>query len=113
MKVLVVDNDPLSRLVVQTAVERLGHEPTAAEAGEAAWRCFNHDKPDVLITDLMMPKLDGLELCRRVRADARSGYTYIILTTALGDRKDVVSGMEAGPTINWSSPWTRSTYGHG
>jgi PleD family two-component response regulator len=96
MKVLVVDDDPLSRLVVQTAVERLGHEPTAAEDGEAAWLCFNHDKPDVLITDLMMPGVDGLELCRRVRADVRAGYTYIILATALGEREDVVRGMEAG-----------------
>jgi diguanylate cyclase (GGDEF)-like protein len=96
MKVLVVDDDPGSRLVVRTAVERLGHAPTVAEDGEAAWRCFNHDKPEVVITDLMMPELDGLELCRRVRADVRRGYTYIILATALGDRGDIVRGMEAG-----------------
>jgi diguanylate cyclase (GGDEF)-like protein len=96
MKVLVVDDDSLSRLVIQTAMERLGHEPTAAQDGEAAWLCFNQDKPDVLITDLMMPGVDGLELCRRVRADARAGYTYIILATALGDHEDVVRGMEAG-----------------
>jgi diguanylate cyclase (GGDEF)-like protein len=96
MRILVVDDDPRSRLVVQRAVERLGHEPTAAGDGETAWLCFNHDTPDVLISDLMMPKLDGLELCRRVRADVRERYTYIILATALGDREDVVRGMEAG-----------------
>ena len=96
MRILVVDDEPLSRLVVQAAVERLGHESIAAEDGEEAWECFNQDKPDVLITDLMMPGVDGLELCRRVRSDARGGYTYIILATVLGDREDVVRGMEAG-----------------
>jgi diguanylate cyclase (GGDEF)-like protein len=96
MRTLVVDDEPLSRHVMQAAVERLGHEWTAAEDGEAAWQCFRQDKPDVLITDLMMPRVDGLELCRRVRADARAGYTYIILVTVLDDRQDVLRGMEAG-----------------
>jgi len=96
VRILVVDDEPLARLVVQAAVERLGHDSTAAEDGEEGWECFNQDKPDVLITDLMMPGVDGLELCRRVRTDARAGYTYIILATALGDREDVVRGMEAG-----------------
>jgi diguanylate cyclase (GGDEF)-like protein len=96
MRILVVDDEPLSRLVVQAAVEQLGHAWTAAEDGEAGWQCFNQHKPDVLITDLLMPGIDGLELCRRVRADARAGYTYIILVTVLGDRQDVVRGMEAG-----------------
>jgi diguanylate cyclase (GGDEF)-like protein len=98
VKVLVVDDEPLARLVLQTAVERLGHQWSAAEDGEGAWREFTEDKPDVLITDLMMPGMDGLELCRRVRrhAAAHGGYTYVILATVLGDREDVVRGMEAG-----------------
>ena len=96
MRILVVDDEPLSRLIVQAAVDQLGHQWTAAEDGEAAWRCFNQDKPEVLITDLLMPGVDGLELCRRVRADTRAGYTYIILVTVLGDRQDVVRGMDAG-----------------
>jgi diguanylate cyclase (GGDEF)-like protein len=96
MRILVADDEPLSRHVLQAAVEQLGHRWTAAENGQAAWHCFNQDKPDVLLTDLLMPEVDGLELCRRVRADARAGYTYIILVTVLGDRHDVVRGMEAG-----------------
>ncbi|HEV8373793.1 MAG TPA: diguanylate cyclase [Actinomycetota bacterium] len=96
MKILVVDDELVSRLVVQAAVERLGHRWVAASDGEEAWRHFDDDRPDVLITDLLMPGADGLELCRRVRADAHAGYTYIILATMLGDREDVVRGMEAG-----------------
>src|SRR5206468_9369771 len=88
--------EPLARHLLEAAVARLGHEATAAEDGEAAWQCYNQDRPDVLITDLLMPRVDGLELCCRVRADTRAGYTYVILVTALRDRQDVVRGMEAG-----------------
>ena len=96
MKILVVDDEPLSRHVLQAAVQQLGHQWTAAENGQAAWQSFNQDKPEVLITDLLMPEVDGLELCRRVRADTRAGYTYIILVTVLSDRHDVERGMAAG-----------------
>ena len=96
MKILLVDDDPLARRLVEVAVARLGHQATAAEDGEAAWQCYDQDPPDVVITDLLMPRVDGLELCRRVRADARAGYTSIILVTALSDRRDVLRGMEAG-----------------
>jgi diguanylate cyclase (GGDEF)-like protein len=96
MRILVVDDEPLSRHVLQAVVEQLGHQWTAAENGQAAWQWFNQDRPDVLITDLLMPEVDGLELCRRVRADTRAGYTYIILVTVLGDHQDIVRGMNAG-----------------
>ena len=96
MRILVVDDEPISRLLVQAAVDRLGHQWTAAEDGQAAWQCFSQDKPDVLITDLMMPGVDGLELCRQVRANPQTSYTYIILVTVLGDRQDIVRGMDAG-----------------
>ena len=98
LRILLVDDEPLARLALQAAVERLGHEWTAADDGEAGWRRFVEDQPDVLITDLLMPRLDGLELCRRVRGRAAThdGYTYVILTTVLGDRGDVARGMEAG-----------------
>jgi len=92
----VVDDEPVSRLVVHAAVERLGHECVAAADGETGWRRFVDDEPDVLIADRIMPGLDGLALCRRVRADPRPGYTYIVLVTALGHREDVLEGMEAG-----------------
>ncbi len=96
MKILVVDDELGSRLVVQAAVERLGHECVAATDGGEGWLRFVEEEPDVLVADCMMPGLDGLELCRKVRADPRPGYTYIVLVTVLGQREDILRGMEAG-----------------
>lgn len=65
MSILLVDDEPLARLALQAAVERLGHEWAAAEDGQAGWRRFLQDRPDVLITDLLTPGLHGQELCRQ------------------------------------------------
>lgn len=96
MRVLVADDDLVSRLMLQGAVEGLGHECVVAEDGDEAWRLFVERPSDVLITDRVMPGMDGLELCRRIRAAPDESYTYIILATVLSERYDVVNGMEAG-----------------
>ncbi len=96
MRVLVADDDPGSRLVVQAVIEGLGHECVLAEDGHRAWLRFQECRPDVFISDWHMPGIDGLELCRRVRADEKPGYTYVILATSMGDRQDVRRGLEAG-----------------
>lgn len=96
MKVLVADDDLVSRIMLQAAVEGLDHQCLVAADGDEAWRLFSDAVPDVLITDRMMPGVDGLELCRRVRSQTSGTYTYVILATSLADREDVMSGMEAG-----------------
>ena len=96
MKILVADDDPVSRMVVVAALEDLGHACVQAADGEEAWRLFTAESPDVVISDRMMPGLDGLELCRRIRAGEITSYTYIVLTTALGAESEILDGMEAG-----------------
>ena len=96
MKVLVADDDLVSRLMVQSAVESLGHDCLSAADGEQAWQALSYFHADVVITDWMMPGMDGLELCRRIRANDIGAYTYVILVTSLGERDNVLSGMEAG-----------------
>lgn len=96
MKVLVAEDDLVSRLMLQAAVEDLGHECLLAGDGDQAWKLFREAAPDVLITDRMMPGVDGLELCRRVRDEPGGTYTYVILATSLGDCEEVLRGMEAG-----------------
>jgi diguanylate cyclase (GGDEF)-like protein len=95
VKVLVADDDPGSLLIAQTVVHELGHECLTAEDGDEAWRLLQQFQPDVLVTDRDMPGIDGLTLCRRVRA-APLGYTYIVLITALSEQAHVLEGMVAG-----------------
>ena len=84
MKILIVDDEPGTRLVVATAVQRLGHTALQAEDGSEGWQAFTLHRPQVVITDWAMPGIDGTELSGRIRA-AEAGYTYIMLLTARAD----------------------------
>jgi diguanylate cyclase (GGDEF)-like protein len=96
VNVLVADDDPTNRLLIRTIVTRLGHACTAVEDGDLAWEQLQSQAFDVLLTDWMMPGIEGTELCRRLRADPGSAYTYIVLITSLSDHEQVLAGMDAG-----------------
>jgi diguanylate cyclase (GGDEF)-like protein len=96
MRVLVADDDRGSRLVAKAVVENAGHECIVAEDGTAAWELYQDFRPNAVITDLMMPGLDGLALCRAIRAAESDTYTYLVVVTSHGDHADVLAGMEAG-----------------
>lgn len=96
MRVLVVDDDPGSLLVARAAVEQSGHECVTAADGDTAWELYRSHRPHVVVTDLKMPGLDGLSLCRAIRAADQDAYTYLVLVTSHGSRDDVLSGMDAG-----------------
>ncbi len=96
MKVLIADDDLVSRMLLSEVLARLGYECRTTEDGEAAWEQFQEWLPDVLITDRMMPGMDGLELTRRVREHGTSSYTYVVLVTGLGEQADVRLGMRSG-----------------
>ena len=96
MQILVADDDRTSQVLVRASLERLGHDPVLVDDGEAAWSHYRSEGADVLITDRVMPGIDGLELCRRIRAEPTGGYTYIVLMTGMADRAAVLAGMEAG-----------------
>lgn len=108
MRVLLAEDDAVSLLILRRAVEKLGHECLAAENGEDAWQTYK-ENPDVgvIISDWMMPGVDGLELCRRVREEEREGYTYFIFLTALGDKEHLLMGFEAGADDYLSKPLDR------
>jgi two-component system, cell cycle response regulator len=96
VKILIADDSPTPRLILRRALESLGHDCLVAEDGAEAWELFQRSHPDVVISDWMMPGIDGDELCRRVRSDRQAPYAYFILHTSLDDRRSIVQGMEAG-----------------
>lgn len=96
MRVLVAEDDPPSRLIHQMTVEQLGHECLVAEDGYRAWEIFESSEVDVVLSNWMMPGLDGIGLCHRVRNADRDAYTYFILLTALGEKEHLLKGMNAG-----------------
>jgi diguanylate cyclase (GGDEF)-like protein len=108
VKILIVDDSPTPRLILRRELEGLGHECIMAEDGNQALESFRAFAPDVIVSDWMMPGMDGDELCRRVRADPSARYVYFILLTSLDDRASVVKGMEAGADDHLAKTFERS-----
>jgi diguanylate cyclase (GGDEF)-like protein len=96
MNVVVVDDDPLVRLVLARAVASMGHNSMPADSGQAALRLIEENSVDVVVSDWMMPGMTGLELCQLVRARDAVEYVYFMLVTALDDSEHALAGIEAG-----------------
>ena len=96
MKILIAEDDAVSRLMLGRTLQQWGHEVIAATNGEEAWARFTAEPCQFVITDWMMPETDGLELCRRIRAQQDRDYTYVILLTARNQKGDFIEGMRAG-----------------
>ena len=96
MKILVAEDEAVSRFMTVKALEQLGYACTAASDGLEAWERFQREGFDVVISDWMMPRVDGIELCRRIRATEHRRYTYFIILTALAEREFRLTGMRAG-----------------
>jgi len=97
MKILIAEDDPVSRKVLITILEKRGYEVIAVEDGESAWELLKqHNAPQLVILDWMMPGKDGTEVCRLIRASAQDKYVYIILLTGKGRKIDVIEGLDAG-----------------
>jgi len=96
MRILVAEDDIGSRRLVTVRLTAAGHDVVDVEDGQLAWELFQRESFQVVITDWMMPKLDGPSLIQKIRASNRQNYTYIILLTAIDDKPKVVIGLEAG-----------------
>jgi DNA-binding response OmpR family regulator len=96
MKVLIAEDDLDSRELLGWILEKLGYQVVATSNGKEAWNAFRRGRFRLVISDVLMPEIDGLELCRRIRKHQQSKYTYIIMITALIGKKDYLEGMDAG-----------------
>lgn len=82
MKILAVEDDAVARAVLRQALRRLGHEAIEAADGESAWELLQNEPVRVVVSDWIMPRSDGLDLCRRIRARVGADYIYFILLTS-------------------------------
>ena len=94
--ILVVDDDAVSRKLVERHLIKAGFEVACAANGQEALTVFKQHFFPIILTDWMMPEIDGPELCRRIRQKQTDGYVFIILITAPDSKNDIVLGLEAG-----------------
>jgi diguanylate cyclase (GGDEF)-like protein len=97
MRILIADDDSTSRRILQAVLRKLEHEVVVAATGEEAWAILQRpDTPRLAILDWMMPDLDGIEICRRLRGAKLEDHVYVILLTSRSEKQDIVDGLTAG-----------------
>ena len=97
MKTLIAEDDSVSRRLLQAALQKWGYDVTVTTQGHEAWEAIQQPgAPSLLILDWLMPELDGVEICRRIRASEALKSSYVILLTSRGSKEDIVEGLEAG-----------------
>lgn len=97
MFILIAEDDIVSRKALSTMLQKQGHEVVEAHDGVQAWQQLHGlETPGLLILDIMMPNMDGLELCKKIRSSDNFNSAYIILLTAKTSKEDIVQGLESG-----------------
>ncbi len=95
-RILIVDDNETNRDILMTRLAMHGYDLMQAADGEEALATAQERLPDLILLDVMMPKLDGIEVCRRLKTDASLPFIAIVLVTARADTKDIVAGLDAG-----------------
>ena len=95
-RILIADDQPMNVDILQTRLAVHGYEVLTAADGEEALAIARAQQPDLILLDIMMPKMDGIEVCQHLKADPELPFTPIIIVTAKADSKDIVAGLEAG-----------------
>jgi DNA-binding response OmpR family regulator len=107
-KILIVDDEPNVRILMEQVLEKLedeGVELLLAVNGQEALETIQEEKPDLVFLDVMMPKMNGLEVCRRVKDEPSLQNTYIIILTAKGQEFDKQKGIDVGADLYMTKPF--------
>lgn len=110
MKILVVEDNPVTQYLLEATLEEQGHEVILSSNGEEAWKKYKSEKILLSVIDWIMPEMDGLELCRRIRDSERSAgseHCYIIILTGKTSTDDVVEGLDAGADEFMTKPFNK------
>jgi two-component system alkaline phosphatase synthesis response regulator PhoP len=107
-KILIVDDEPHIRMLIEQTLEELEDEEVVfftAENGEEALEIISRERPQLVFLDVMMPKMNGMEVCRRVKKELSIDGVYIILLTAKGQEIDRLKGQEVGADVYMTKPF--------
>src|SRR5580658_5742293 len=103
---LIAEDDPIFRRILESWFKKWDYRVTAVDNGLAAWEILQkEDAPQLAILDWMMPGMDGIELCHKIRSRDQGPYRYVLLLTAKDDKLDVVAGLEAGADDYLTKPF--------
>ncbi len=104
--ILVVDDEDDIRELVQLNLDREGYRVLTCETGEQALAVARSKTPDLIVLDLMLPGIDGLEVCKRLKADPGLGQIPVVMLTAKGEESDIVAGLELGADDYITKPFS-------
>lgn len=104
--VLVVDDEEDIRELVELNLSANGFSVLGCETGECAIETARHKQPDLIVLDLMLPGIDGLDVCKALKADARTRHIPVVMLTAKGEEADIVTGLEIGADDYVTKPFS-------
>lgn len=110
MKTLIADDNDITRLLLSSALRKLGHDVREASNGREAWEVWRDGEFPLIISDWMMPDLDGLDFCRRIRAEQRADFTYVILLTSRSGKANYLEAMHAGADDFVTKPFEKEEF---
>ena len=106
MNILIADDNPISNKVLEEILKLQGHAVTITANGLEAWNALQTPVPSpIAILDWMMPEIDGLELCRRIRAEPRLRHLYLLMLSSLDRKEDIAEGLDAGANDYVTKPF--------
>ncbi len=105
MKVLIAEDDMVSRIVLEANLKKWGYDVIVTTNGQDAWEVAQENDISIAVLDWMMPKMDGLEVCRKIRERENVKYTYVLFLTARERKADIITGFEAGADDYVSKPF--------
>jgi DNA-binding response OmpR family regulator len=107
-KILVVEDDPSIRRIIALAVKGDGHKVVEADSGDEGLSAVRTQSPDLVLLDVMLPGLDGIEVCRRIKSDPALSSTAVVMLTAKGEERDIVAGLDAGANDYVTKPFSKA-----
>ena len=108
IKILIAEDSPTQAVQLQYTLESAGYEVVHALNGKEAYSLLKANKPDVVISDILMPEMNGFELCEKIREDEITKHIPVIMLTQLSDPRDIINGLKSGANNFISKPYNEA-----